>query len=159
MADQQGTGIKRFFDSILQEAKRAAIAADELDGLAAAINATGGISAVRLSEKVTGGPARQELCDLLIRRDEAEERLQKQQEKVQRMQTVAMEMIDELEDPLQRSILRQRYLYLWDWARVSDTIGYSISHCQHALGDAMKILDEAFPEMAHLWTSAKVSSE
>lgn len=159
MADQQGPGIKRFFDSILAEAKRAALAADELDGLAAAINATGGISAVRLSEKVSGGPARQELCDLLIRRDEAEERLQKQKAKVQRMQAVAMEMIDDLEDPLQRSILRQRYLYLWDWLRVSDTIGYSVSYCQHALGDAMKELNEAFPEMAHLWAAAKDGSE
>ena len=54
--------IRKFFDAIIIETKKIGPAKAELEGLTAAIDEAGGIGAVRLSEKVTGGGARRELA-------------------------------------------------------------------------------------------------
>lgn len=140
--DEDVAKIQRFFKSILKEAWKWQLANDELAALTATIRETGGIGAVKLSEKVTGGPAPQELSALLIRRDEAMDRLDRQQDKLFRMQRVAGEMIDRLELPLQRSIMRQRYLYLWPWKKVSEAAHYSVGYCKRQQAEAMNALCE-----------------
>ena len=140
--------IRKFFDAIIIETKKICLAKAELEGLTAAIDEAGGIGAVRLSEKVTGGGARREISDLLIRKDEAAQRVKRQERKVEGMKRDASRLIDTLPDPFQRSIMRQRYIFMWTWDRIADLTGYSSSYCMHAKTEAVEILNDAFPDIA-----------
>lgn len=140
--------IRKFFDAIIIETKKIGPAKAELEGLTAAIDEAGGIGAVRLSEKVTGGGARRELGDLLIRKDEAAQRVKRQERKVEGMKRDASRLIDTLTDPFQRAIMRQRYMFMWTWNRIADLMGYSSSYCMHAKTEAVEILNETFPDIA-----------
>lgn len=149
MPGQSGNqDIRKFFDAIIIETKKIGLAKAELEGLTAAIDEAGGIGAVRISEKVSGGGARRELGDLLIRKDEAAQRVKRQERKVEGMKRDASRLIDTLGDPLQRSIMRQRYIFLWTWDRIAELTGYSASYCMHAKTEAVEILNDTFPDIA-----------
>lgn len=144
--DEDVAKIQRFFKSILKEAWAQRLANDELAALTATIEETGGIGAVKLSEKVTGGPAPQELSNLLIRRDEAMDRLSRQQAKLFQMQRAAEKMIEWLEIPLQRSVMRQRYLCLWRWGKIAETNHYSVAHCKRQQAEAFQFWAERYAD-------------
>lgn len=138
--------VEEFFDAILiQQPRIILMCENELQQITAEIN--GGLPrSPRISEKVTGSPSSQELSGELLKKEDAERRLNKEKRKLRSMKKRARYMISQLQDPVQQNIMKERYLWGWSWERIRQAIGYSERESYRKHEQALNELTDRFPD-------------
>ena len=137
---------EEFFDHILiQQPRIIMICENELQQITAEING-GLLRSPRMSEKVTGSLRSRELSGELLKKEDAERRLSKERQKLRSMKKRAQFMIDQLKDPVQQNIMKERYLWGWGWKQIQQAIGYSERESYRKHEQALNEITVRFPE-------------
>lgn len=132
--------IQCFFDKLYDEGKKLELLQNELEVISARIKEAGGVGGASLSGGGSGGGRPRELSDLFIMETNARKRAESQKEKVERLRITAGVMIDTLPKNLQKTVMRQRYFYLWPWKRIATATHYSITYTKLVRAEAIAFL-------------------
>lgn len=132
--------IQCFFDKLYDEGKKLELLQNELEVISARITEAGGVGGAPISGGGSGGGRPHELSDLFIMETNARKRAESQKEKVERLRITAGVMIDTLPKNLQKTVMRQRYFYLWPWKRIAVATHYSITYTKLVRAEAIAFL-------------------
>lgn len=132
--------IQCFFDKLYDEGKKLELLQNELEVISARITEAGGVGGAPISGGGSGSGRPHELSDLFIMETNARKRAESQKEKVERLRITAGVMIDTLPKNLQKTVMRQRYFYLWPWKRIAAATHYSITYTKLVRAEAIAFL-------------------
>lgn len=132
--------IQRFFDRLYDEGKKLELLENELRVMEARIKEAGGVGGIQISGGGSGGSKPRDISDLFISEAGTRERVERQTEKVEKLRTAAGVMIDTLPKNLQKTVMRQRYFYLWPWKRIAAATHYSITYTKLVRAEAIAFL-------------------
>lgn len=99
-----------------------------------------GLKAIRISEKVQGGPlpSDESLINRLNKIAEEERELEVLYDSMEKLS----HMIDEVEDVMERALLRYRYITCLTWEQIAEKMGFCLAQVHRIHSRALKNFDK-----------------